>query len=708
MLPELLAPAGSLDALYAALAAGADAVYTGLGAFNARAAAHDLDEASLARACALAHAQGSRVYVTENVYLCEGEMEEALDLARTAAAAGANALIVADAGLARELSRHLPKMEVHLSTQAGVMSAAGVRLAAERLGAERVTCARELSVAEISALTATGVPIEVFCHGAICICYSGACAFSALRRGRSANRGDCTQPCRLSYRLEDAQGASVSCAPGDRLLCPHDYLSVYHLGELCAAGVSALKIEGRMKNPDYVYNVVSTYRRVLDALAEEGASDGGVGGRDLAELSRRAEERLARSFNRGFTDAYLKGTSDMELMSTERAINQGAPAGTVVSRGYHEVEIELTAPVGVGDTLEIRTILPADAAPDVPVRWPQVPCTVDGAAGQTIRVACKRRVAPGSPVHLTASAKILDEAARAVGEMRRRAEALEVPAPAPASAAPQCTALLVSASDPAAALPQEDAAPRPEVTVLCDDPAVAQGLLDGTPDGRPAVRVAVSAYRLLDAPALWEPLLGRMVAVLDEPCRAADEDRVRNLCGRARTVICRNLGEIPLAQEAGVPFETAAPISATNAATVSWLQGLGARRVWLPDELTAPQAAAVCAAAGPGSCGMLVYGRPQLMVCEHCLLSAEGPCPRDHATCPRRARERFLVEGSGARLPVRVDALGRTRIYDSGYADRISQVPELTRAGLGACLVDASGCSPDELRSVLQRLEGEF
>ena len=209
-LPELLAPAGSLDAFYAAVAAGADAVYCGLGAFNARASAQDIEPGSFARAVALAHAHGVRVYVTCNVYLREGELEEAVGLARTAVAAGADALIVADPGFVQALRREIPGVEIHLSTQTGVMSAAGVEYVARELGVERVTCSRELSLDELSALCATGVHIEAFCHGAICICYSGACAYSALRRGRSANRGDCTQPCRVPYDLQDEGGASVN------------------------------------------------------------------------------------------------------------------------------------------------------------------------------------------------------------------------------------------------------------------------------------------------------------------------------------------------------------------------------------------------------------------------------------------------------------------------------------------------------------------
>ena len=676
-LPELLAPAGTLEAMLAALAAGADAVYIGLGSFNARASAPDIELDDFARACALAHERGARVYVTENVYLREGELGDALALARAAYRARADALIVADAGFAHLLGRALPDLEIHLSTQAGAMSAEAVELAARELGAARVTCARELSVDEIARLAATGVPIEAFCHGAICICYAGACAFSALRRGRSANRGDCTQPCRLAYALEDGDGRRVDAAGGDRLLCPRDYLSVRHLAELVDAGVAALKIEGRMKNPDYVYNVVRAYREALDALAGGVNGASGPAPLDAAALDD-LELRLGRSFNRGFTDAYLRGRSGSELMSPQRAINQGVRVGTVVERGHHEVVIALDAPVEAGDTLEIRTVLPADAPADVPARCPLVTCEVDGVAGERIRVRCKRRVGVGSPVHLTASARALADAAAAVDAMRARFDA--APAPPERVEGDRRDAPAAIAEPIGAAVVQP--APALRTVRLVASPAEAIAALDDA-DVR---EVAVCAWRLPDDPA-WEELLPRLTVVLDEVCRAADLPRVRRLCERADAVVCRNLGQLDAARAAGVPFDAAAPLSAANAETVLWLVGIGARRVWLPDELSASEIERVAHAAPAGSVGVAVGGDAQLMVCEHCLLLAEGPCDGDHAHCARRRADRFLVEASGARLPVVVDALGRTRIFNDAALDRTPELDALIRAGIAAIMV---------------------
>ena len=254
-IPELLAPAGGLDAMLAAVAAGADAVYAGPGAFNARVSAKGFEGDEFGRGVRFAHKHGVRVYATLNTFVFDREFADALELARRAHEAGVDAFIVADVGLASLLMREMPGVELHLSTQAGVNDPAGLRIAAQKLGVDRVCVARELSVDEIRKCCSVGVDVETFIHGAICISYSGACEYSALRRGRSAMRGDCTQPCRTSFDLVDEQGDSVVGVEGDKLICPRDYLGIGHLEELCEAGVAALKIEGRMKNPDYVYNV---------------------------------------------------------------------------------------------------------------------------------------------------------------------------------------------------------------------------------------------------------------------------------------------------------------------------------------------------------------------------------------------------------------------------------------------------------------------
>lgn len=632
-LPELLAPAGGLDQMLAAIAAGADAIYAGLGGFNARVSAHGFTDDEFARGSAVAHARGVRVYVTLNVFVFDDELSDAVALGAHALELGADALIVADAGLACALRAAIPGVEIHLSTQAGVHSEGAVRLAADELGVERVTTARELTVDEIAALCATGVPIEVFCHGAICIGYSGACEFSALRRGRSAMRGDCTQPCRLAYDLVDEAGQSVVAVEGDRLLCPRDYLGIAHLPELVDAGVASLKIEGRMKNPDYVFNVVRVWRRALDMLC-----DGAWGPGAVEEL----ERELGRSFNRGFTDAYLRGRSGAELMSFERAINQGVRVGRLVAVGHEEVTVELDAAVAAGDTLEIRFYPGVDARPDVPKRWPQVPCPVDAAAGKRVVVHCKRKVDTGCEVYLIRSAGVLEQTATALERMHAEADAV------------------VPAARAVEVLPFEGS------VVAGDVPAA--GLAESAEQG--ALARMFFAWELMDADPCDELDLSDATVVLDEVCRGGDVERTRSLMQRAGRVVCRNLGQAAMARELGVAFDVAAPVFCANRATLVWLRGLGAGRVYLPAELLGNDAERIAElAAEPGVLGPVDADRPELMVCEHCLLTAEGVCATDATgqvrcrDCLRRRQVRYLVERDGTRLPVAIDACGRTRIF---------------------------------------------
>ncbi len=632
-LPELLAPAGGLDQMLAAIAAGADAIYAGLGGFNARVSAHGFTDDEFARGCAVAHAHGVRVYVTLNVFVFDDELSDAVALGAHALELGADALIVADAGLACALRAAIPGVEIHLSTQAGAHSEGVVRLAADELGVERVTTARELTVDEIAALCATGVPIEVFCHGAICIGYSGACEFSALRRGRSAMRGDCTQPCRLAYDLVDEAGQSVVAVEGDRLLCPRDYLGIAHLPELVDAGVASLKIEGRMKNPDYVFNVVRVWRRALDML-RDGTWD--------ADAVPTLERELGRSFNRGFTDAYLRGRSGAELMSFERAINQGVRVGRLVAVGHEEVTVELDAAVAAGDTLEIRFYPGADARPDVPKRWPQVPCPVDAAAGKRVVVHCKRKVDTGCEVYLIRSAGVLEQTATALERMHAEADAV------------------VPAARAVEVLPFEGS------VVAGDVPAA--GLAESAEQG--ALARMFFAWELMDADPCDELDLSDATVVLDEVCRGGDVERTRSLMQRAGRVVCRNLGQVVIARELGVTFDVAAPVFCANRATLTWLRGLGAGRVYLPAESLGNDAERIAElAAEPGVLGPVDADRPELMVCEHCLLTAEGVCATDATgqvrcrDCLRRRQVRYLVERDGTRLPVAIDACGRTRIF---------------------------------------------
>ena len=279
-LPELLAPAGSFDCLVAAIRGGADAIYVGGKKFGARAYAKNFDSEELSRAVTYAHLHKRKIYVTLNTLILDREMEEALEYARELYRMGVDALIVADLGLVRVLREHLPDFELHGSTQMSVHNSLGAD-EAYKLGCARVVLARELSKENIRLTTEKSLPeIEVFLHGALCVCHSGQCLFSSMVGGRSGNRGECAQPCRLPYNGENNYPISLT-----------DLCLAEHIRALCDSGVASLKIEGRMKSPEYVYTVTSIYRRLLDEYRSATSE----------EMS-----ELRAAFSRGgFTDKYF-------------------------------------------------------------------------------------------------------------------------------------------------------------------------------------------------------------------------------------------------------------------------------------------------------------------------------------------------------------------------------------------------------------------
>lgn len=337
-----------MAALHAAVAGGADAVYLGLEAFNARRGADNFTLETLREACDFAHLRGVSIYVTMNTIILPDEVGEALECVRQAYRAGADGFIVQDIGLAAEISRTLPEASLHLSTQMNTHNLAGVRAAA-RLGAERITLAREVSLDEIALLCAAaaeeGMEVEVFAHGALCVCYSGQCFMSSMIGGRSANRGMCAQACRLPYELQNKALQKSLPSPGDHLLSPQDLCTVDRVDDLVAAGVASLKIEGRMKSPEYVFAVTSVYRKALDAaLAKENAA--------IADADR---DRLTDAFSRGFTTAYLDGKRGNEIMSYQRPNNRGLFLGRVDEVRDGAAYLKSAHALTEGDVLEFWT-----------------------------------------------------------------------------------------------------------------------------------------------------------------------------------------------------------------------------------------------------------------------------------------------------------------------------------------------------------------
>lgn len=359
---ELLAPAGNMECLHAAVKAGADAVYLGAGHFNARRGADNFSLENLAEACDYAHLRGVKIYLTLNTVVLPSELPDALELARQAYRCGVDAFIVQDIGISIELFRIMPDVEVHVSTQMNIHDEDGLRAAAA-LGATRVTLARELSLAEIARLhelaEELGIELESFAHGALCICYSGQCFMSSLVGGRSANRGRCAQACRLPYELHNRALRKTLDAPGEHLLSPKDLCTANLIPELLHAGVASLKIEGRMKSPEYVQAVVGVYRAVINRVEAAIDRDGidSVVASDVPELRASEEEMnvLSEAFSRGFTTAYLKGKRGNEIMSYGRPNNRGVFVGRVAKVREGLVFIDPETELHVGDLIEFWT-----------------------------------------------------------------------------------------------------------------------------------------------------------------------------------------------------------------------------------------------------------------------------------------------------------------------------------------------------------------
>ncbi|MBD2496187.1 U32 family peptidase [Nostoc sp. FACHB-280] len=360
--PELLAPAGNWECAKAAVENGADAIYFGLDRFNARMRAQNFTEADLPQLMQFLHLRGVKGYVTVNTLIFPQELAEAQQYLRTIIAAGVDAVIVQDVGICR-LIRHLsPDFPIHASTQMTITSAAGVEFA-KSLGCQLVVLARECSIKEIQKIQqATTLPLEVFVHGALCVAYSGQCLTSEALGGRSANRGECAQACRMPYDLI-VDGEIVDLQERKYLLSPQDLAGLDVLPDLVKAGVTSLKIEGRLKAPEYVANVTRVYREALDkVMAElerpnpltpfpprEGGNKIPLSASERGWGRGQEQYNLEMAFSRGLYTGWFKGINNQELVHARFGKKRGVYLGEVTRVRHEQVTIKLEAPVKPGD-----------------------------------------------------------------------------------------------------------------------------------------------------------------------------------------------------------------------------------------------------------------------------------------------------------------------------------------------------------------------
>ena len=401
---ELLAPAGSREALVAAVENGANAIYLAGNAFGARAYASNFDREALREAIHFAHLRKVAIHVTVNTIVADEEMGPLRDYLRFLYEAGADAVLVQDLGVARVAHETVPDLPLHASTQMSVSSLEGVRALAE-LGFTRVVLERELSLKEIRHICAhASVEIETFMHGALCVCYSGQCLMSSMIGGRSGNRGRCAQPCRLPYTLVDEKGQDVlGDKAGSYLLSPRDLSTIDVIPDLIEAGVSSLKIEGRMKRPEYVATVVRTYREAIDTY---------YAGKGYA-VTQEERDDLAQIFNRDFTTAYLEGRPGKAMMSDRRPNNRGLLIGRVTAYDWDRriVTVKLSGRLGLGDQVDFwvkvggRVTATISALTDAKGR-----AVEEGQAGDTVSFAIPSAVRDHDRVFKVYDARLMERA----------------------------------------------------------------------------------------------------------------------------------------------------------------------------------------------------------------------------------------------------------------------------------------------------------
>lgn len=412
---ELLAPAGDWNALKAGLAAGADAIYLGGKSFSARQSASNFDRTQLQEAADLIHLQRRKIYVTVNTLIRESELPEAMEFLAELYNIGIDAVIVQDLGLIARARQLLPQLELHASTQMTVHNREGA-LALKEMGLRRIVLARELTGEEVASIAAhTGMELEVFVHGALCVCYSGQCLMSSMIGGRSGNRGRCAQPCRLEYQLmEDGLGLP---AQGSYLLSPKDLALAELVPELFRAGVRSLKIEGRMKRPEYVYGVVKVYRRLLDRFFAQP---------DAYHVEQRDREELEQAFNRGFSTGYFGGQRNKGIAGLTRPNNRGVylgriqavhrEAGGEYGANAVKVTIKLEASLESGDEVEVWISRGGRQAGPVHGLERGGPKIAIANPGETVAFRFSGKIGPGDRVFKVFSHRLHEETENALAE----------------------------------------------------------------------------------------------------------------------------------------------------------------------------------------------------------------------------------------------------------------------------------------------------
>lgn len=634
-LPELLAPAGDFECLVAAVRGGADAVYIGGKSFGARAYAKNFDIEEIERAAVYCHIHGVKLYVTINTLLSDCEIEAATNFAISLYRAGVDALIVADLGLVRVLRRVLPDMELHASTQMSVHNSLGADIAYSE-GLVRVVLARELSHEDICKVTKTSKSeIEVFVHGALCVCHSGQCLFSSMVGGRSGNRGECAQPCRLCYN------------GGKAILSLSDLSLANHIKELIDSGVSSLKIEGRMKSPDYVYTVVSIYRRLLDEHRDSNKNE---------------DKRLRAAFSRGgFTDGYFTGRVSEGSMCGVRSEEDKEASRQMANGDYTPDRVKLTAKAVIlrGEKAMLSLRHPdgyvASAYGEIPDEARSVPLTKESVCSRLSKMGGTFFSLAPEDIDLTLD-EGLNLSPAELNRLRRTAvESLE---------GFHYTKRRLFQPFEYSFSEKFSYSPTVGRTAYIRSPEVFLALKNSG-------KLSSIDVAFLPIHTLLETKEKPNGVALPPVVMESEIDEVRALLSEARNsgvkyALVGNLGHIPLVQEQGLVPVGDFRLNVYNTSTLLALYELGVVDAMLSVELGE---GAVRSLGGR----VLTFGRIPLMITERCFIKDEFGCSRCEVA--------ELVDRRGAKFPIRREYKHRNVIYNSVLTYMGDKLSSLSGAG---------------------------
>lgn len=616
---ELLAPAGSIDALKAAVYAGADAVYFGGGGFNARAFAKNFDGNDLKDAFDICRCYGVKAYITLNTVLTDRELPQALDFAAELEALyKPDAYIVQDVGLITELKAKLPGIPLHASTQMQLHSSLSVA-AAKRLGLERIVFARELSKADMQAVTAADIEVELFAHGALCVCQSGGCLMSSFIGGRSGNRGRCAQPCRQSYN-------------GTYPLSLKDMCYASHIPELCKMGVDSLKIEGRMKSPQYVYETVRIYRTLLD---------------ECRPATQNELERLSALFSRsGFSDGYYTASPSKAMFGIRTETDKESTRSLSVDIKEKKLPVKITASFCKDCEAYICAECggtKVEAHGSQPLAAKTAPLTVEALSERLAKTgntffaveACSLSVDDGLMLPVSA-----------INKMRRDVlEALKQ--------------RLVASNTPV----RSEAVITPDICIKQKDLHKQQAVVarfEGHMPTAKALEMALSVCDRVDLP-LWLPLPqaaepSKISLVLPRAVFDRDTVDIKKLIAQAyacgiRQLTVPNLGMLPLCD--GFVVHGDYTLNVTNSVTARRLLSLGFDTVTI-----SPEVMPGAITDTTDSAEYIVYGNAPLMHTETCIISNVSPC-KDGAC------HSVLKDKTGAEFPIMREYGHRNTVYNS-------------------------------------------